>query len=211
MRASQLLIAVSATVALPMASLLALVALLFSVTPGGLMRPTAAHAQTQYTISPGNYQIRLTESGGQGNCLDDTDFSSSAGTQMQLYGCSGELNQSWYIHQVRLSGGQVGYQIKNRHSELCLDVHHNSMNSGTSAVQYPCNAEDLAQLFYFGDNCNNNWGGCSAGFHIQADQGHWFGGNCLDIPNNNQHWGAPLWFWTCSGPPSQGWSLNPGS
>ncbi len=38
-------------------------------------------------------------------------------------------------------------------------------------------------------------------------QGVTFGfGLCLDLPYNNQYWGAKLWFYTCNGSAAQNWS-----
>ena len=135
----------------------------------------------------GNYQIMDTATGGAMACLDDTNFSTSAWIRMQLYGCSGGLNQSWTILPIGVSfDDRYGYwQIKNRYSGNCLDVWFNRKTNGTPAIQYYCNTSDLAQQFMIENNCNG-WFTCRNGLHIQTVQGGAIlSGLCLDVPNRN--------------------------
>src|SRR5207302_5168724 len=82
-------------------------------------------------------------------CVDDTNWSQSAGNRMQIYACQGGVgglsntNQEW-----REISGPLNFPVtllQNLTSGMCLDVQGDSHNNNTPAIQWPCNFADSAQ------------------------------------------------------------------
>lgn len=99
------------------------------------LAPSAALASTYHTIT-NDYS---------GLCLDDTGWSTQAGTQMQQWSCTGGANQAWNLIQGAYLGTQI---VQNKYSGLCLDVYQANFSNGTKVVQWPCSTTDAAQLFF---------------------------------------------------------------
>jgi hypothetical protein len=129
-------------------------------------------------------------------CLDDTAFSKSWGTQMQVWSCSGGSNQAW-------NGNYINYNnstelLKNAYSGLCLDVYQDSSQNGAAAVQWPCNPNDPAQIMHW-TVCSNNNFNCIT---LQAAGT----GTCLDDRYSGTANGTKQQFWQCNGSTAQQWA-----
>lgn len=135
---------------------------------------------------------------GTNLCLDDTGWSKSPGTQMQLWPCTGGSNQDWYPVSTPW-GGQL---YKNAYSGLCLDLSQDSQNNFTPAIQWPCDTWDNAQIFYLAWNTHSgyNWG-----WAYRPNNGT--SGNCLDDPYGRTAWGTKVEFYSCNWTLAQSWSF----
>lgn len=133
-------------------------------------------------------------------CLDDTGWSRSAGTHLQIWDCTGGSNQQWN----QLSLGNNNYLFQNRYSGLCLDKRGNSNANFTPAIQYPCNANDAAQVM---DLVIPGWAGILPG-HNPYSEGvpiNAYYGNCLDDPYDHFNNGNKVEFYQCNGTQAQDW------
>uniref|UniRef100_UPI0005BCC947 endo-1,4-beta-xylanase n=1 Tax=Streptomyces sp. NRRL F-5123 TaxID=1463856 RepID=UPI0005BCC947 len=70
---------------------------------------------------------------GAGKCLDVPNSSTTAGTQVQIWDCSGGANQSW----TRTSSGQLA--VYSGGSQMCLDAYNNQTSPGTKVEIWSCN------------------------------------------------------------------------
>ncbi len=123
------------------------------------------------------------------SCLDDTNLSTSAGTQMQIWQCSGNPNQSWTTH----SDGT----ISNRYSKLCLAVQGNASYDLTAAIQQVCDSKDP------GDRMRLVWttfSDQSVGYEIVNDHEM-----CLDDKYASTSDGNPVDWFQCNGTRAQEW------
>ncbi|WP_431219934.1 RICIN domain-containing protein [Leifsonia xyli] len=108
-----------------------------------------ASAQDGYTITilpPSNTTfatVAVAQHSGQ--CLDDTNLSTSAGTQLQQYPCEGGYQQTWDFTPV--ASGSSTYSVKNELSGLCLDVAGSSTSEGAAVVQNACASGSSSQRF----------------------------------------------------------------
>ncbi|MGA5037005.1 arabinofuranosidase catalytic domain-containing protein [Streptomyces capoamus] len=123
---------------------------------------------------------------GAGKCLDVPNGSTTAGTPVQIWGCSGAANQTW----TRTAGGQL--TVYSGGSQLCLDASDHGTSPGTKVQTWPCNGGANQQW-----NLNSN--GTVTG--VQS-------GLCLDVTGASTADGAPVELWTCNGGSNQQWSLG---
>ena len=81
------------------------------------------------------------QSTATGLCLDDTNYSTTSGTSMQMYTCLGGTNQTWYIQTYWFDGNnnQVAH-IVNVLSNKCLSIAAQSNAQGVAVVQADCSA-----------------------------------------------------------------------
>ena len=82
-----------------------------------------------------------------GQALDDPNWSTSTGVQLDTWGLNSGANQNWVFTQQ--SDGS--YQIQNAYSGLCLDDDGGFTTAGTEAIQWTCTGDSnqhwtLAQL-----------------------------------------------------------------
>jgi len=70
-------------------------------------------------------------------CLDDTDRSTTDGTQQQQFYCEGGDQQLWNFRPV--SGVANTYTVVNQLSGKCLDVNGASTADGAPVIQWTCN------------------------------------------------------------------------
>jgi D-alanyl-D-alanine carboxypeptidase len=111
--------------------------------------------------------------GPAGLCLDDPHSSTSAGTQVQLYGCNGTGAQSW----TRPGDGTL------RAMGLCLDVRGGNPADGTPVQLYTCDGTPAQQ-----------WRSLPGGALLN------FGtGKCLSTPPGAAAAGTLLDIGTCDG------------
>jgi len=61
---------------------------------------------------------------GAGKCLDDPNSTTTSGTQLQIWDCSGQANQTW----TRTSSGQLSLTVSG--TTLCLDANAARNNRG---------------------------------------------------------------------------------
>ncbi|HEY1155829.1 MAG TPA: arabinofuranosidase catalytic domain-containing protein, partial [Arthrobacter sp.] len=119
--------------------------------------------------------------GGQsGRCLDVPGSSTANGTQMQLWDCSGQPNQSWTL----TSGRQL--QV---YGNKCLDASNQGTSNGTAVIIWDCNGQANQQW-----NVNTN--GTITG--VQS-------GLCLDANGAASANGTKIILWACNGGTNQQW------
>jgi hypothetical protein len=133
---------------------------------------------------------------GTGSCLDDTNWSTVAWTQMQIWNCTGGSNQTWTLERDGT--------IKNSFSGLCLDVYANSatvsQSNPVAAIQYGCNSSDPAQVF------TARWttfSGQPDGYEIVNDHGM-----CLDVHGDWSTNGNTVDWYTCNHTGAQDWYVT---
>ena len=111
--------------------------------------PGIAHAANWGTMRNG-YRL----------CLDDTNYSKTAGNQMQVYTCNGKATQNWHIYSYRDTvNGYIEYMLQVQQSNMCLDEFQ---QTGSKVVQWPCNKNDTAQWWIATRNANGGFQLCSA-------------------------------------------------
>ena len=77
-----------------------------------------------------------------GKALDDPNWSTADGTQLDTWSVNGGANQSWTF--TRQSDGS--YQIESAYSDLCMDDDGGATTAGTAVIQWPCTG-----------NANQHW------------------------------------------------------
>jgi hypothetical protein len=117
------------------------------------------------------YWFRIVN-GYSGKCLDDTGWSTSAGTQMQQYSCTGGANQNWSVWWQYSPQDVTWMVFQNQYSGKCLDVYQGRTTTNYQpVVQWYCNSGDFAQNLYvnLGTGYNTNYhGACTIQFIMQS-------------------------------------------
>jgi Alpha galactosidase A/Ricin-type beta-trefoil lectin domain/Alpha galactosidase C-terminal beta sandwich domain len=125
--------------------------------------------------------------GGQsGRCVDVPNAATTNGTQVQLWDCSGQPNQSW----TYTSGRQLTV-----YGNKCLDANNQGTSPGTAVIIWDCNGQPNQQW-----NVNSN--GTITG--VQSNL-------CLDASAQGTANGTKIALWTCNGQANQQWSLRASS
>ena len=118
-----------------------------------------------------------------GRCVDVPNSTTANGTQLQLWDCSGQANQSWTVtssRQLTVLGGK------------CLDALNQGTSAGTQVVTWDCTGQANQQW-----NVNSN--GTISGAQSNL---------CLDATGQRTANGTKLILWTCNGQANQQWSLR---
>ncbi len=123
---------------------------------------------------------------GANRCLDDPNFTTTPGTQQEIWDCNGGSNQSW----TRNSAGQIS--LYSGTSQLCLDAFGNGTTNGTKVDLWTCNGQTNQQW-------NLNPDGTITG--VQS-------GLCLDVTGGNTANGTLVELWICNGGANQQWNLG---
>nr|WP_251512525.1 ricin-type beta-trefoil lectin domain protein [Actinacidiphila bryophytorum] len=123
---------------------------------------------------------------GAGKCLDVPNSSATPGTQVQIYDCNGQANQSW----TRTSSGQL--TVVSGGAQLCLDAYNNQTTAGTKVETWSCNG-----------GANQQWSVNSNGTVTSTQSGL-----CLDVTGASTANGALVELWTCNGGSNQQWTLS---
>ncbi|UWE11275.1 endo-1,4-beta-xylanase [Actinacidiphila bryophytorum] len=123
---------------------------------------------------------------GAGKCLDVPNSSATPGTQLQIYDCNGQANQSW----TRTSSGQLS--VVSGGAQLCLDAYNNQTTAGTKVETWSCNG-----------GANQQWSVNSNGTVTSTQSGL-----CLDVTGASTANGALVELWTCNGGSNQQWTLS---
>jgi Ricin-type beta-trefoil lectin domain len=123
---------------------------------------------------------------GAGKCLDVPNSSTTAGTQVQIWDCTGGSNQMF----TRTSSNQL--TVYSGGSRMCLDANSRGTSPGTKVIVYSCNGQD-----------NQQWNVQSNGTVTSA-----LSGLCLDVTGAGTANGTLVELWTCNGGSNQQWSLG---
>ena len=123
---------------------------------------------------------------GASKCLDDPNGSTTGGTQMQIYGCNGQANQTW----THTSSNQL--TVTNNGTTDCLDANGQGATAGTKVIIWPCNGQSNQQWTF---NSNGTITGAQSGL-------------CLDVTGASTADNAPVELWTCNGQSNQQWSIS---
>ncbi|WP_440555181.1 non-reducing end alpha-L-arabinofuranosidase family hydrolase [Streptomyces sp. SCPE 10] len=121
-----------------------------------------------------------------GRCLDLPNSTTTDGTYLQIWDCSGQSNQQWTL----TDGNQLTVLGK------CLDVPNHATTAGTQLEIWSCNG-----------GTNQQWRVNSDGSVVATESGL-----CLDAKDNGTANGTRVQLWTCTGSSNQKWSgLSGGS
>ncbi|MFF4084658.1 endo-1,4-beta-xylanase [Streptomyces sp. NPDC001777] len=116
---------------------------------------------------------------GSGRCLDVPNASTTDGTQLQLWGCSGSTNQQW----VSTAGGELRV-----YGDKCLDAA--GTGNGARVQIYSC---------WGGDNQKWRLGSDGSIVGVQS-------GLCLDAVGNGTSDGTLIQLYSCSNGSNQRWT-----
>jgi len=154
--------------------------LVVTLVAGGLALPTGGGVALAATVG-----VAAPIVGAQsGRCVDVPNASMVNGTQVQLWDCSGQPNQSFTLtasRQLTVYGG-----VK------CLDANGQGTVNGTQVIIWDCNGQANQQW-------NVNASGTITG--VQS-------GLCLDASGAGTGNGTKLILWSCNGQTNQQWSLR---
>ncbi|WP_327048572.1 lectin [Microbispora sp. NBC_01189] len=143
-------------------------------TPGGTPGPSPTPSSTPSSTN-------AIKGVASGRCLDVPNASQTSGTQVQIWDCNGQNNQSW----TATSSGELRV-----YGNKCLDVANMSTADGAAVQIWDCNGQN-----------NQKWRFNSDG-SITA-----VGANkCLDVPNYSTANGVKLQLWSCNGQTNQRWT-----
>jgi hypothetical protein len=146
--------------------------------------------QASWTVDTATGSVGSGNSGGTGTsilrgvgsnrCLDVPNSSTTDGTQLQIFDCTGAANQTWTLDS---SKQLLVYGSK------CLDVAGQSTTAGAKVEIWTCNGGANQQW-----NINSN--GTITG--VQS-------GLCLDVTSGATANGTKIETWTCNGGANQQW------
>jgi hypothetical protein len=123
-----------------------------------------------------------------GKCMDDTNNSSTNGNKVQIWGCSGGVNQKWaYVPDTNPGG--AGILV---HNDKCLAVSGGGTTNGTKVELWTCNGTGSQQWWLNG---------------YQGEVVNPASGLCLDDPSSSTTNGTQLDIETCSGDHNQAWTM----
>jgi hypothetical protein len=147
----------------------------------------ATHNRAMADSQPTGYvnQIAPISSGRTGSamCLDIPNSSTTWGTQLIQWGCTGNANQSWSIEPS--GGAWGGWRIRSNYNNLCVDVRDWGTWNGAAIQQWPCTG-DWNQSFAKIDQASSAMTMMGIGST-----------KCIDISGWGQNWGAPVFQWDC--------------
>jgi non-reducing end alpha-L-arabinofuranosidase len=151
-----------------------------ATTENAVQANITAAGYTTYTGSGTGATGPITSGLSSSKCVDDSAFSTANGNKIQMWDCTGGVNQQWTV----ASGGTLQVYGK------CLDITGANYSNGTLIELWDCNG-----------GANQQW---------QASNGELVNpasGKCLDDPNFNTTNGTQLILWTCNGGSNQQWNL----
>ncbi len=123
---------------------------------------------------------------GAGKCLDVPNATTTPGTQLQIWDCSGAANQTW----THTSTNQL--TVYSGSSLMCLDAYNHQTTAGTKVEIWGCNGGANQQWLL---NSNGTITGVQSGL-------------CLDVTGASTANGALVELWTCNGGSNQRWTLG---
>jgi hypothetical protein len=135
---------------------------------------TAGYAQTSAPSGP------ITAGLNSAKCVDDSAFSTANGNKIQMWDCTGGINQQWTVEP----DGTLQVYGK------CMDITGANYGNGTLIELWDCNGGG-----------NQQWHASNGTLVNPAS------GKCLDDPGSNTANGTQLVLWTCNGGSNQQWHL----
>jgi hypothetical protein len=135
---------------------------------------TAGYAQTSAPSGP------ITAGDDSAKCVDDSAFSTANGNKIQMWDCTGGVNQQWTVQP----DGTLQVYGK------CMDITGANYGNGTLIELWDCNG-----------GANQQWKASNGTLVNPAS------GKCLDDPGFNTANGTQLDLWTCNGGTNQQWHL----
>ncbi|WP_055586278.1 glycoside hydrolase family 27 protein [Streptacidiphilus griseoplanus] len=168
-----------------------------SSTSGTISASVPAHGTVMYRVAGGTSGGTSGGNGGgtttgalravgAGKCLDVPNSTTTLGTQLQIWDCNGQANQTW----TRTSSNQL--TVYSGGSQMCLDAYNNQTTNGTKVEIWSCNGQANQQWTV---NSNGTITGTQSGL-------------CLDVTGASTANGALAELWTCNGGSNQQWSLS---
>jgi hypothetical protein len=118
-----------------------------------------------------------------GRCVDVPTSSTTNGTQVQLWDCHTQVNQSWTL----TSGRQLTV-----YGTKCLDASGQGTSPGTAVIIWDCHGGTNQQ---WNVNANGTITGVQSGL-------------CLDATGQGTANGTRIVLWTCNGQSNQQWRLR---
>nr|WP_323747031.1 arabinofuranosidase catalytic domain-containing protein [Catenulispora pinisilvae] len=152
----------------------------------------ATENAVQATITGAGYSAPAPPPGGAlhavgaGKCLDVPNATTTGGTQVQIYDCNGQSNQT-FAHN---STGELA--VTDSGTTDCLDANGKGTANGTKVIIWPCNGQTNQQWTL---NSNGTVTGVQSGL-------------CLDVSGASTADGALAQLWTCNGQSNQQWTLS---
>ena len=135
---------------------------------------TAGYAQTSAPSGP------ITAGDDSAKCVDDSAFSTANGNKIQMWDCTGGVNQQWTVQP----DGTLQVYGK------CMDITGANYGNGTLIELWTCNG-----------GANQQWKASNGTLVNPAS------GKCLDDPGSSTANGTQLILWTCNGGTNQQWHL----
>jgi len=154
------------------------------IPPGGPSSSSSSSSPSSPSSStppPGSGPL---EAVGAGKCLDVPNSSTTGGTQLQIYTCTGGANQLF----TRTSSKQLTVYS----GGMCLDANGRGTTNGTKVIIWTCNGATNQQ---WNLNSNGTITGVASGL-------------CLDVSGASTANGALVQLWTCNGQSNQQWHLG---
>ncbi|MEU6404302.1 ricin-type beta-trefoil lectin domain protein [Streptomyces sp. NPDC046985] len=148
---------------------------------GGFVTALCPYTAGLATCSP-HGQAGALKGAQSGLCADVPGASQAGGTQIALWDCNGQANQTWTASpsgQLTVYGGAK-----------CLDVRSSGTADGAAVQIYDCNGTPAQQ-----------WTVRDDGTVVNPSSG-----KCLDATGAGAAPGTPLEIWTCNGAPNQVWA-----
>ncbi|GIH49909.1 Glycosyl hydrolases family 39 [Microbispora rosea] len=150
----------------------------FTIT---LLPPSSSPSPSPSPSGPGSTSMLRNVNANR--CLDVPNQSQTNGTQLNLWDCNGQANQSWTY-----TSGKALQVYGNK----CLDAEAAGTANGTRAIIWDCNGQANQQW-------NVNADGTVTG--VQS-------GLCLEASNFGTSNGTKVQLWSCTGTTSQKWTRS---
>lgn len=162
-----------------------------ATTSGTISASVPAHGTVMYRVAGGTSGGGTSVTGelhavGAGKCLDVPNSATTAGTQVEIWGCNGGANQTW----THSASNQL--TVYSGSGQMCLDAYDNRTTPGTKVEIWPCNGQTNQQWTL---NSNGTITGVQSGL-------------CLDVTGGATADGTLAELWTCNGSGSQRWTLG---
>lgn len=139
-----------------------------------------------FPSTPAGNGTTITSGVSSAKCIDDTGFSASAGTKVEMYDCNGSGSQQW-------TANDDGTLRVSSIPGLCADASGAGTANGT-----------VIDLWYCNNGANQQW-------LPQADGSFYnpVSRRCLDDTGGNVNNGLQLELYDCNQSPAQRWSWRP--
>ncbi|MFG2169195.1 arabinofuranosidase catalytic domain-containing protein [Micromonospora chersina] len=154
-------------------------ALIVTVVAGGISLAATHGVASAATVGTPTPLV-----GGQsGRCVDVPNATTANNTQVQLWDCNGQANQSW----TYTSGKQL--QV---YGSKCLDASGQGTANGTQVIIWDCNGQTNQQ---WNVNANGTITGVQSGL-------------CMDASGAATANGTKVVLWSCNGQTNQQWTQS---